>query len=129
MSYNQPPSYPPVYDLALDPPISHVPQAQIDDRPPPMFIPPASINVPSLQPPPSPGTSDGIGSASAGESLQSSPLHSAPIMYQQEPTPELSRTPESTPNYFGKGHFQPQSTPSDMVSKFEVNSYNTILME
>ena len=113
MPYDQQASYSPISE-PLEQPTYSMPEAQTDDQPR-IAMYPTNINVPSQQPPPSPGTSDGIGSASVEGSLQSSPVHSAPAYHEPTPAPQIR---ESSPNYFGKGNFQPQSALPNTVRKF-----------
>ena len=108
ISYNNHPSYPSQYDMPLEQQNYGLGEAHEGNRPP-MFNP-TSINVPNLQPPPSPETSDGKGGISHDGSLQTSPVHSASPTYR-EPVPETPTISEAPPNYFGKSVFQPQVSP------------------
>ena len=81
------------------------------DQSTPFYINSGITNALNSQPSPSPQTSDVIGYASTGGSVEASPAHNAgPAMYShQENISESSQAPEQTMNYFAKSNFQPET--------------------
>ena len=116
--YDPQSTYSPAYDMPLQQPSMEVPGNQNVPQASPFFINTDGSNAPNLQVSPSPEASDVFGSSSNCGSLQSSPVHSVPLRYQEplsHPSPPLG----SSTNYFGKSNFPTDMPKTDAVRIFD----------